>query len=226
MASTWRSATRRRRSSPPVCTRSLRLDSPHGWGADTPRQRGYGALPAACRAGIRADCRRAKGPETQKDPPEGGSCAGIIDLLSNQDEDGVTVDRLRDIGRSTSGDAAESAEQPELPTRQPQCLSKRLSADQIDDAVRRYREGESARSIAIDIGVAPSALVRLLREKGVTVQRTRVTAEQARQMAKDYEAGSTMREIEARYGLSHGAVYRALHQVGFEPRSQAPRPQS
>ncbi len=152
--------------------------------------------------------------------------AGIIDLLSNQDEDDVTVDRLRKIGHFTRGDATEGDVRPKLPTRPPQCLSKRLSADQIDDAVRRYREGESARSIAMDIGVAPSALVRLLREKGVTVQKTRVTAEQARQMAKEYEAGSTMREIEARYGLSHGAVYRALHQVGFEPRSQAPRPQS
>lgn len=97
--------------------------------------------------------------------------------------------------------------------RQPQCLSKRLSSDQINGVVQRYGEGESARSIAIDIGVAPSALVRLLREKGVTVIKTRVTADKARQMAKDYEACSTMWEIEARYELSHGAVFRAIHRA-------------
>lgn len=150
--------------------------------------------------------------------------AGIIDLLSNQDEDGVTVDRLREIGRSTRGDAPEGDARPELPTRKPQCLSKRLSADQIDDAVRRYREGESARSIAIDIGVAPSALVRLLREKGVTVKNTRVTTEQARRMANEYEGGATMRELEARYGLSHGAVFRALHRTDGQLRDNQERP--
>lgn len=150
--------------------------------------------------------------------------AGIIDLLSNNSDDGVALDRLREIGRITRGDAPEMSEAPQPSSIQPQRLSRRLSKDQVADVVDRYRAGESARSIATELGVAPSALVRLLRENGVTVRNTRVTAEKARLMVREYEAGATMRELEARHSLSHGAVYRALHRVGITPREQAPRP--
>lgn len=149
--------------------------------------------------------------------------AGVIELLSNQENDDVTVDRLLEIsGRAPLETADAPSDGPE-PALQIQNLSKRLSPDEIAAAIARYESGESARAIAADIGVAGSALVRLLREKGVVVKKTRVSLEKATRMAKQYEAGATMRELEARYKLSHGAVYRALHRVGVEMRESKPR---
>lgn len=105
----------------------------------------------------------------------------------------------------------------------PQELSKRLGEKKVAELVGRVQAGESARSLARDVGVASSALTRLLRAHGVTVRKQRVSDATARQLAKEYEAGATMRELEAKHGLSHGAVLRALHRSGVEMRAKAPR---
>lgn len=113
-----------------------------------------------------------------------------------------------------------------MPSYRAQALSLRLSPETVAEIVRRYGEGESARSLAETHGVSASALIRLLRENNVVVKKRKVTDAEARRMANDYEAGSTMRELESKYGLSHGAVLRALHRVGAEMRARAPRRRS
>lgn len=89
--------------------------------------------------------------------------------------------------------------------------------------MRRYESGESATSIAKDLGVAPSALLRLLTQKQVVVRRHGLTPKQDAMLAKEYEAGATMAELEKTHRLSHGAVFRALHRAGVEMRESAPR---
>lgn len=89
--------------------------------------------------------------------------------------------------------------------------------------VRRANSGESARSLALELGVANSALTRMLREEGVKIQRRKVSAEDEQALARAYEAGSTIAELEKRHKLSHGAVLRALHRAGVEMRAKAPR---
>lgn len=89
--------------------------------------------------------------------------------------------------------------------------------------MRRAQAGESARSLAAKFGVAPSALIRLLREQGVSVQKQTVSEELVAELAREYEAGATMAELEAFHGLSHSPVYRALHQAGVEMAARAPR---
>lgn len=110
-----------------------------------------------------------------------------------------------------------------MPSYRAQALSLRLSPETVAEIVRRYEEGESARSLAETHGVAASALVRLLRENNVVVKKRKVTDAEARRMAKEYEAGATVREIEAKYALSHGAVLRALHSTQVTMRAKAPR---
>lgn len=109
---------------------------------------------------------------------------------------------------------------------QPHELSKRLGAAKVTEVVRRVQAGESARSLAAELGVANSALIRMLREQGVTVQRRKVSDEDAAAMAREYETGASMAELEEKFGLSHGAVYRALHRAGVEMRASAPRKRS
>lgn len=105
-------------------------------------------------------------------------------------------------------------------------LSNRLSAEQVDEIIQRYSSGESARSLANKLDVAPSALIRLLRERNIVVRRQVVTEEIEQAMVQGYEVGTTMVELEAKYGFSHGAVLRALHRAGVEMRARAPRRKS
>jgi hypothetical protein len=55
---------------------------------------------------------------------------------------------------------------------------------------------ESARSLADEYDVAPSALTRLLRERNIVVRQQVVTPSQEQMMAQKYEAGSAMADPE------------------------------
>lgn len=75
----------------------------------------------------------------------------------------------------------------------------------------RAEAGESARALAREYQVTASAMVRLLREQGVNVEKRKVSEALARQLIAEYASSATMRELEARHRLSHGAVFRAIH---------------
>ncbi len=144
------------------------------------------------------------------------SCADVINLLSNQPDDCITIERIR---RLTSVDTSKRHQSDvEMPPDQyqPHSLAKRLSGDQIEDAVRRYRGGESANSIAASYCVSGSAIVRLLREQGVVVTKKVVSPALAAVLASEYTSGATMAELEKRHGLSHGAVWRTLKREGVK----------
>ena len=143
----------------------------------------------------------------------------MIDLLSNNSDVTLTPDGLRKLAR-LQGSREAASEPTEFQIHR---LSARLGAERIEEIVRRYEAGESARTLATESGVAPSALLRLLRERNVVVRRQVVMPDQEAMMARDYEAGKTMAEIEEKHGLSHGAVLRALQRVGVEMRAKAPR---
>lgn len=102
-------------------------------------------------------------------------------------------------------------------------LSKRLGTARVDELCGRARAGESVRSLAREVGVANSALTRMLREQGVEISKRKVSDDEAAAMAAEYEAGATMAELEKKYELSHGAVLRSLHRSGVETRAKAPR---
>ncbi|ODT11075.1 MAG: hypothetical protein ABS61_05695 [Microbacterium sp. SCN 70-18] len=95
--------------------------------------------------------------------------------------------------------------------------------EKVNEVVSRAKAGESARSLAEELDVAASALVRMLREQGVPMQRRKVSEEEEHALARAYEAGSTIAELEKQFKLSHGAVLRALHRAGVEMRAKAPR---
>ena len=148
--------------------------------------------------------------------------AGIIDLLSNNSDLALTPDGLRKLAIPER--VREATSEPTI--FQIHRLSARLGGEQIGDILRRYESGESARSLASEFDVAPSALIRLLRERNVVVRRQVVTPDQERMMALDYEASMTMAELETKHGLSHGTVLRTLHRLGVEMRAKAPRRKS
>ncbi len=102
-------------------------------------------------------------------------------------------------------------------------LSARLGSSTVDEIVRRYQLGESATSLAKEYGVAPSALLSLMREQNVVVRERFISPELAETMAGEYRAGATVAELEERHGRSHNAVLRALRSVGVEMRATGRR---
>lgn len=145
--------------------------------------------------------------------------ADVISLLSNQSDVALTPDGIRRLA-ATEGDPEPPAEPSVFKHHR---LETRLGADGVAVVVSRYEAGESANTIAKDIGVAPSALVRLLRNQNVVIRKRIVTNDETQQLAREYKAGATMAELEQKHQLSHGAVFRALRRAGVETRPSAPR---
>lgn len=145
--------------------------------------------------------------------------ADLANVYSNHWDLPFTPDELRKLAEV--GDRDDGLSEP-ISYRAHE-LSKRLGAEKVSEVVRRAVAGESARSLAEELGVAASALVRMLREQGVPIQRRKVSEEEERALAQAYEAGNTIAELEKQFKLSHGAVIRALHRAGVEMRAKAPR---
>jgi RimJ/RimL family protein N-acetyltransferase len=104
---------------------------------------------------------------------------------SHQTSLSLTPEKLRELAQHGESQNPSSEE----PSYQIHRLSARPSTDQIDGIVQRYEAGESARSLASECDIAPSALIRLLRERNVVVRQQVVTSDQEEMMARDYEAG-------------------------------------
>lgn len=114
--------------------------------------------------------------------------AGTLDLCSNLSQSNLTPDFLRKLAvlrqRSAGLNKPVSYRPPEL--------SKLLGEAKVAELVYRTRAGKSARSLALELGVANSALTRMLRAHGVTIRRQWVSEATARLLAQKYEAGATM----------------------------------
>ncbi len=145
--------------------------------------------------------------------------ADVINLLSNNSGVALSPDGIRKIA-AIEGELEPPAE---LTTFKVHGLEARLGPAAISEIVRRYGAGESARQLATEYDVAPSALVRLLREQSVVVRKRVVDLDETQKLARLYEAGATMAELEEQFGLSHGAVHRALRRAGVVTRPSAPR---
>lgn len=147
--------------------------------------------------------------------------AGLVLALSKNANLGFTPDGLRLLAQKHPTRAIVDA-RTKTPF-QAHNIADRLGAEKVSEILWRYQTGESARSLAQEHDVAPSALVRLLRDNNVTVRRKVVSAETKALMVREYEAGATVAELEDRHQLSHGSVLRALHGAGVAMRAKAPR---
>lgn len=139
-----------------------------------------------------SDPRYASPPTPREAIVDFGTKAGLLDVLSNNSDVTFTPDQLRKLAESSG---SREATPPPIPFKVHQ-LSKRLSTEQIDEVVQRYEAGASAGSLARELGIATSALLRLLRERNVVVRRRLVTAETEQSMAQEYKAGMTVAELQ------------------------------
>lgn len=134
--------------------------------------------------------------------------AVLLDLYSGKSTIALTPEGLRTLAAASGG-----ARPDETPRRRATALGQRLSRARIEELVRRHSEGESVRTLAVEVDVAASALVRLLRSEGLVIEKRKLSDALVQQLAVEYDAGATMRELEQSHGLSHGVVFRALHRA-------------
>ena len=105
--------------------------------------------------------------------------------------------------------AQAAADEPAKPkrglvvTRQRYRLVDRLGKAKLDEIGARYEAGESTTSLAGEIGVAKSSLLRLLEERGVARRKQGLTPEKERQILKLRSEGVVIRAIAKQVGVSY-----------------------
>lgn len=88
----------------------------------------------------------------------------------------------------------------------------------LDEAERRYKEGEILRLIADDLGVSRQRLAERLRGRGVRLRGGRPTPEQVLEMSRRYEQGESLARVGARLGFNAGTVRAHLLREGVSLR--------
>lgn len=90
----------------------------------------------------------------------------------------------------------------------------RLTSAMMDEAERRYMDGEILRLIAGHLGVSRQRLAERLRERGVRLRREKPSSEQVLEMCRRYEQGESLARIGERLGFNPSSVRMYLLRAG------------
>lgn len=107
------------------------------------------------------------------------------------------------------------AEEKDVPTR---TLQRRLSPHDRAELVARYIAGEGTPALSREYGMSKCALLRLLRNEGVTLRKRATTPRDAERAARLYESGLSIAEIVERIGYSYSTVRKSLLGSGVAMR--------
>ncbi|GAA1171095.1 hypothetical protein CGLAUT_10035 [Corynebacterium glaucum] len=88
----------------------------------------------------------------------------------------------------------------------------------LDEAERRYKDGEILRAIAGDLGVSRQRLADRLRERGVRLRGEKPSSEQVREMCLRYEQGESLARVGERMGFNASTVRVQLLRAGVALR--------
>lgn len=94
-----------------------------------------------------------------------------------------------------------------------------LTDAQSEEAVRRYCDGQTIKSIAGRLGVDRRQIRRLIIQRGLPRRRTRLTAIEAAEAVGLYTAGLPVEQIAQKLGVSKTSVYRRLRERDVERRA-------
>ena len=88
----------------------------------------------------------------------------------------------------------------------------------LDEAERRYKDGEILRVIAGDLGMSRQRLAERLRERGVRLRGEKPSSEQVREMCLRYEQGESLARVGERLGFNPSSVRVYLLRAGMALR--------
>lgn len=98
---------------------------------------------------------------------------------------------------------------------------KRFTEEEESQVVSMYLNGHKAQDIADKVCAAQKTVLRVLKERGVSLRRRKerfVSAEKLQEMIAMYETGVSFQEVADRYKLSWKLVNRLLLDAGVQPR--------
>jgi AraC-like DNA-binding protein len=95
---------------------------------------------------------------------------------------------------------------------------KRITETDLVEAEKRYRAGETLRTLASDLGISRERLSRLLRERGVQFRLNSPTDGDIAEMIRSYQAGESLERIAEQLGFDAHTVRKHLLDGGFKTR--------
>lgn len=104
---------------------------------------------------------------------------------------------------------------PQSPVRS---LRRRLSPQEIEKVVTRYKAGQPITLLSQEYGISRPGLREILRDEGVAFRRRGMAPEEANRAVRLYESGLTIVQVVARVGYSYSVVCRMLHKRGVAVR--------
>lgn len=103
-------------------------------------------------------------------------------------------------------------------------LRRRFTSQQERTIIRRYRAGESASTLAVELRVVRGTVLGVLRRADVDVRRRRVPDETLLKLAKRYEAGEKMTALAREVGYRRAGLYEAFKALNVPLRGPGPQP--
>ncbi|MCX2163281.1 hypothetical protein [Corynebacterium auriscanis] len=125
----------------------------------------------------------------------------------------LAVSSHRAIRRRRKKAALSPASTRPLPIQVP-----RLTSTMLDEAERRYLDGDTLWLIASDLGVSRQRLAGRLRKRGVRLRREKPSSEQVIEMCRRYEQGESLARIGERLGFNPSSVRVHLLHAGITLR--------
>lgn len=100
---------------------------------------------------------------------------------------------------------------------------RRISSDDVNDMVKRFRAGQTVKDISAALGVHRATVAKHLEKRGITERRQarRLSVEEVDQMVELYQAGQSLATIGKQFGVHHDAVRYRLRQKSVAMRKSA-----
>lgn len=113
-----------------------------------------------------------------------------------------------------------SAPRPKQKVPRVHALERRLDKSSIDEIVQRYEAGDSSLVIAADYNVSSSALIGLLRSRGVTIREQPLTSDLVQHGVALYRSGLTVQQAANELGVAKTTLYRAFKKAEVVMRTR------
>ena len=107
---------------------------------------------------------------------------------------------------------------PARTTRSPRQRQRRLTSEQIDRVVERYRAGESANLLAGELGVHRATIVGHLKRHGVSTRYKIIAEADLAEAARLYEQSWSLARVGEHFGVSARTVMSTFRAAGIATR--------
>lgn len=108
--------------------------------------------------------------------------------------------------------------QPRAPRIRAVTAESQLGAEGVDGLLARYQAGESAHSIAHDLGISAAGVMRLVRKHGLVIHDPLPSDEVVKLAGELYESGMSLKRVADQVDVPKSTVRKALIASGIAMR--------